>query len=82
MRDFRVSPRGIIFFYLFLVLLGLAIKADVFPGVDLAAVFDKGIAAPASATSAAPRRLDRGDVYLLHTHHRIKCALCFITASR
>jgi hypothetical protein len=36
----------------------------------------------ASATSAAPRRLDRGDVYLLHTHHRIKCALCFITASR
>jgi hypothetical protein len=32
------------------------------------------------ATSAAPRRLDRGDVDLLHPHHRIKCALCFIAA--
>ena len=40
------------------------------------------ITAPGSAASAAPRRLDRGDVYLLHTHHRIKGALCFITASR
>jgi hypothetical protein len=38
--------------------------------------------APASARSAAPRGLDRGDVYLLHAHHRIKCALCFITANR
>jgi tetratricopeptide (TPR) repeat protein len=27
-------------------------------------------------TSAAPRRLDRGDVDLLHSHHRIKRALC------
>ena len=33
-------------------------------------------------TSAAPRRLDRGDVDLLHAHHRIKRALCFIAASR
>src|SRR5262245_29685047 len=32
------------------------------------------------ATSAAPRRLDRGDVDLLHPHHRIECALCFIAA--
>jgi hypothetical protein len=31
--------------------------------------------------STAPRRLDRGDVDLLHAHHRIKCALCFIAAS-
>jgi cytokinin dehydrogenase len=30
------------------------------------------------ATSAAPGRRDRGDVDLLHPHHRIKCALCFI----
>jgi hypothetical protein len=28
MRDFRVSPKGITFFCLFLVLFGLAIKAD------------------------------------------------------
>jgi len=34
------------------------------------------------ATHRQPRRLNRGDVYLLHTHHRIECALCFITASR
>jgi hypothetical protein len=33
------------------------------------------------ATSAAPRRLDRGDIDLLHPHHRVKCALCFIAAS-
>src|ERR1700704_2116211 len=33
------------------------------------------------ATSAAPRRLDRGDVDLPHVHHGIKCALCFIAAS-
>ena len=33
-------------------------------------------------TSAAPRRLDRGDVDLLHAHHRIKRALCFIAAGR
>ena len=33
-------------------------------------------------TSAAPRRLDRGNVDLLHVHHRIKCALCFIAAGR
>src|SRR3546814_2540962 len=33
-------------------------------------------------TSAAPRRLDRGDVDLLHVHHRIKRALCFIAADR
>jgi hypothetical protein len=32
-------------------------------------------------SSAAPRRLDRGDVYLLHTHHHIKCALGFIATS-
>jgi len=34
------------------------------------------------ATSAASRRLDRGDVDLLHTHHRIKRAPCFGTTSR
>src|SRR4051794_32938628 len=33
-------------------------------------------------TSAAPRRLDRSDVDLLHAQHRIKRALCFITAGR
>jgi hypothetical protein len=33
------------------------------------------------ATSDAPRRLDRGDINLLHAHHRIKCALCFIAAT-
>ena len=33
-------------------------------------------------TSAAPRRLDRGDVDLLHAHHRIERALCFIAAGR
>src|SRR5829696_3379643 len=33
-------------------------------------------------TSAAPRRLDRGDVDLLHAHHRIKRTLCFIAAGR
>src|SRR5262245_48725529 len=33
-------------------------------------------------TSAAPRGLDRGDVNLLHAHHRIKRALCFIAAGR
>src|SRR5262245_25425215 len=31
-------------------------------------------------TSAAPRGFDRGDVNLLHSHHRIKRALCFIAA--
>src|SRR5262245_43307452 len=34
------------------------------------------------STSAAPRGLDRGDVNLLHSHHRIKRALCFIAAGR
>src|SRR5882757_6640630 len=33
-------------------------------------------------TSAAPRRLDRGNVDLLHAHHRLKRALCFIAAGR
>src|SRR6185312_13708858 len=32
------------------------------------------------ATSAAPRRLDRGDVDLLHAHHRFKRALGFLAA--
>src|SRR6266699_2098766 len=32
--------------------------------------------------SAAPRRLDYGDVDLRHAHHRIKRALCFIAAGR
>jgi hypothetical protein len=32
----------------------------------------QSIAAPESATSAASRRLDRGDVYLLHTHSPLK----------
>src|SRR4051794_14527437 len=32
--------------------------------------------------SAPPRRRDCGDVDLLHGHHRIKCALCFIAAGR
>jgi hypothetical protein len=35
---------------------------------------------PCGGTSAAPRRLDRGDVDLLHAHHRIKRPLCFIAA--
>jgi hypothetical protein len=30
--------------------------------------------------SAAPRRLNRGDVDLLHSYHRVKRALCFIAA--
>jgi hypothetical protein len=29
-------------------------------------------------TSAAPGRLDRGNVNLLHAHPRIECALCFM----
>src|SRR5436190_9194508 len=33
-------------------------------------------------TSAAPRCLDRGDVDLLHAHHRLKRALCFVAAGR
>src|SRR3546814_17994093 len=33
-------------------------------------------------TSAAPRRLDRGDGDLLHVHHRFKRALCVIAAVR
>src|SRR6266478_1470582 len=32
--------------------------------------------------SAAPRGLDRGDVDLLHFHHRIKGTLCFRAADR
>ena len=32
--------------------------------------------------SAAPRGLDRGDVDLLHFHHRIKRPLCFSAADR
>ena len=35
-----------------------------------------------SRSSAAPRRLDRGDVDLPHAHHRLKRALCFIAAGR
>src|SRR5262245_25844675 len=35
-----------------------------------------------SRSSAAPRRLDCGDVDLRHAHHRIKRALCFIAAGR
>src|SRR3546814_2243827 len=35
-----------------------------------------------SGTSAAPRRLDRGDVDLLHVHHRIERALGFSAAGR
>src|SRR5262249_3689759 len=33
-------------------------------------------------TSATSRSLDRGDVDLLHAHHRIERALCFIAAGR
>src|ERR1700681_8756 len=33
-------------------------------------------------SSAAPRRLDYGDVDLRHAHHRVKRALCFIAAGR
>src|SRR6267154_403728 len=33
-------------------------------------------------TSAAPRRLDRGDVDFLHAHHGIECAFCFSTTGR
>src|SRR5262245_38444607 len=32
--------------------------------------------------SAAPRRLDRGDVDFLHPYHRIESALCFIATIR
>src|SRR5712672_4256675 len=32
--------------------------------------------------SAAPRGLDRGDVDLLHFHHRVECSLCFCAADR
>src|SRR5258705_7136143 len=32
--------------------------------------------------SAAPRGLDRGDVDLLHFHHRVECSLCFSAADR
>src|SRR3546814_3433625 len=35
-----------------------------------------------SGTSAAPRRLDRGDVDLLHVHHRIERALGFSATGR
>jgi hypothetical protein len=35
----------------------------------------------ADITSTAPRRFDRGDVDLLHLHHRVKCAFCSIAAS-
>src|ERR1700686_5193571 len=37
---------------------------------------------PRGRSRAAPRRLNRGDVDLLHAHHRIKRALCFIAAGR
>jgi len=33
-------------------------------------------------SSAAARRLDRGNVNLLHMHHRIECALCFGASDR
>jgi len=61
------------------------------PGGHVGIVFPRSSISPRSstggsqrlhATSTAPRRLDRGDVYLLHTHHCIKCALCFIAAGR
>src|SRR5437899_2206878 len=42
----------------------------------------RGAALNELAVSAVPRRLDRGDVDLLHAHHRIKRALCFIAAGR
>src|SRR6476646_6542234 len=32
--------------------------------------------------SAAPCGLDLGDVDLLHVHHRLECALCFVAAGR
>src|SRR5438067_7339125 len=35
----------------------------------------------ADIASTAPRRLDRGDVDLLHLHHHVKCAFCFTAAS-
>ena len=38
-------------------------------------------AGTSSSPSAAPRRLDRGDVDFLHSHHRIETALCFIAAA-
>src|SRR3981081_4295825 len=37
---------------------------------------------PCDGASAAPCRLDRGNVDLLHAHHRIERALCFIAAGR
>src|SRR6195256_3541334 len=42
----------------------------------------RGAALNELAASAVPRRLDLGDVDLLHAHHRIKRALCFIAAGR
>jgi hypothetical protein len=36
----------------------------------------------ADIASTAARRLDRGDVDLLHTHHRIKRPLCFTASGR
>jgi len=41
---------------------------------------DRGAHRANMAMLAAPRRLDRGDNDLLHPHHRVKCALCFIAA--
>ena len=35
----------------------------------------------ADIASTTPCRLDRGDVDLLHPHHHVKCAFCFIAAS-
>jgi hypothetical protein len=47
-----------------------------------ATLAQKTFARPRNSASAAPRRLDRPDVDLLHGHHRIKSTLCLITACR
>jgi hypothetical protein len=48
--------------------------------------FEPDVSAPTSAATlrffdSSPRRLDRGDVNLLHRHHRLECTLGFGTSS-
>jgi hypothetical protein len=40
------------------------------------------MAQPVVSTSAPPRRLDGGDVDLLHRHHRLEGTLCLTATSR
>src|SRR5438128_355421 len=43
---------------------------------------DQSFRGPAHTESAPARRLDRGDVDLLHRHHRLERTLCLGAASR